>query len=100
MNFKDLISQGEILSEQENVHDDFEILERGQENQIVDIDSNNIVIACEVCGKEGEYEDQESLCDFCYTAEHNLGQSGAVVSQADVEEESLDEIVKVIESQG
>ncbi len=52
---------------------------------------------CEKCGKEGKYEEQEDLCDFCYATKHNLGQGDASKSQREMDEERFDGFVKEYE---
>jgi len=61
-------------------------------------DKNNLksknVYFCEECGKEGNYEEQECLCDFCYTARYNLGQGSGSISQEEMDEERFDNFIK------
>ena len=55
--------------------------------------SNNMYF-CEKCGKEDNYEEQEGLCDFCFTAKYNLGQGSGSISQGEMDEEKFDNSIK------
>ncbi|GEM_PF-6601144 len=57
-------------------------------------DYNIGICFCEKCGKEGGYEEQENLCDFCYLAKNNLNRGNASISQEEMYEENFDDSMK------
>src|SRR5271157_4085856 len=52
------------------------------------------VFFCEKCGKEGNYQEQDGLCDFCYTAKYNLGQGSGSINQDEMYEKGFDNFIK------
>lgn len=38
---------------------------------------------CSSCGKEGDHNEQENLCEFCFSAKNNIGSGGSIAIIAD-----------------
>lgn len=98
MDFNQKIHGIKTLREQGKVLEAIALLNEMQRELLVGlIDKVQDTGLCKSCGKDGDFLDQEGICDFCYTASNNLGQGNASVSKEEMGGERFDDLMKKIE---